>query len=247
MISKAEINFVRSLQQRKIRYEHGLFVAETPKVVNDIFDSGLKLHNLFYTDINAIPAGLEGSPLVSEVSASELERISSLTTPNRVLALFHLPETSAPDESKPFIIADLINDPGNLGTILRTADWFGYQQVLCPPDAVDAFNSKTVQSTMGSIARVRVYYRSYAEIAALLSGHHVFSADAGGEDLHSIEVPALYSLVVGSESHGISTAMKELTDEFVSIEKHSAGIGPESLNASVAAAICMFYLKNKTL
>lgn len=245
MISKAQISFIRSLQQKKIRHEEGLFVAETPKVVSDILGSGLRLHSLYYTDSNAVPREFKGSPLTFEISQAELGRISSLTTPNRVLALFFIPKLPKPDNKNPFLVADLINDPGNLGTIIRTADWFGYHQILCPPDSVDVFNPKTVQSTMGSIARVHVYYQSYAEMAVLLDQHHVFSADAGGKTLHDIEVPPLFSLVIGSESHGISQPMKELTNEFISIEKQSAGTGPESLNASVAAAICMFYLKNK--
>lgn len=244
MISKAQIQFIRSLQHRKCRHEEGLFIAETPKVIFDILSSGLRLHSLYTVDSSTIPIEFRGSPIVFQISDSELRRISCLQTPNKMLALFFIPQMPAPNPTFPFIIADQINDPGNLGTIIRTADWFGFNQILCPPESVDVYNPKTVQSTMGSISRTNVYYKNYLEIGSLLSGHQVLAADAAGKPFNEIELVSPTSLIIGSESHGISDFMKDISSEIISIQKKSIGIGPESLNASVAAGICMFHLSN---
>jgi TrmH family RNA methyltransferase len=238
MLTKSKIKYIQSLQQKKYREEEGVFVGEGPKVVAEL----LIAPNIQAVEVFALEDWAEKNRELlntdlTVVSEQELEKISGLVSPKDVVALFKKPVFTADSpEGKVSLLLDGIQDPGNLGTIIRTADWFGIDLVYCTPDTVDVFNSKVVQSTMGSIGRVNV---SYVDLAQTIKEHHnisVYVAALNGENLFQMESPKEAFLVIGNESKGVSEAILQLATHKV----HIPGKGKaESLNASVAAGIIL--------
>ena len=236
---------VRRLAQKKFREETGLFIVEGTKSVLDLLHSELAVETVY-----ALPLWLEEHAddlrgvTCESVSESELERISCLTTPQQVLAVAVRPEPSLDDLNfgRTLLMLDGIRDPGNLGTMVRTADWFGIRQVVCSPDCVELTNPKVVQATMGSFARVKVVYTDLPELLA--SGRvtgNVYGTFMEGEPLKEAAFRAGDVLVIGSEGKGISPDVAARVTRRVSIPAgvHS-GERAESLNASIAAAIVMY-------
>src|SRR5690554_886055 len=166
MLSKSQIRLVTSLKQKKFRQQHGAFLVEGTKSVQEFLRSDYQILSLFYlpgtlTKMGKIPENTE----LFEVSEVELKKISQLTTPQHVLALVKIPEFSHVDSLERLdmrgrfaLVLDEVQDPGNLGTIIRTADWFGFSDIFCSKGTVDAYSPKTVQATMGSLSRLRVWY-----------------------------------------------------------------------------------------
>ena len=191
MLSKSQISFINSLKQKKYREEQQLFVAEGAKIVPELLNSSIIVKQIYATSDflrnNLIPSTVERF----EIKENELERISSLTKANEVLAVCETPNYVLDNESlkgKLTVVLDDIKDPGNLGTIIRIADWFGIENIVCSSETVDAFNPKVVQATMGSIARIKVHYVSLTEFlqvqslkfkvsvyGALLEGKNIYS------------------------------------------------------------------------
>ncbi len=254
MISKALIKHIRSLHQSKFRNEHNQFIAEGPKVVKELLHSRFSLITLcattawieeHATEINASKAE------VISVSPAELERISALSTPNQVLAVFEYDsETSIPaiDSNELILVLEHLRDPGNLGTIIRIADWFGIKTIICSEQTVDVYNPKTVQSTMGSLARVNVHY---TELEALLQGQHgkipIIASVLKGENISTASLPKGGLLLIGSESHGLSEALISLSSQQITIPAfHSSqDESAESLNASIAAALMCYEFRRR--
>ena len=236
---------VRRLAQKKFREETGLFIVEGTKSVLDLLHSELAVTAVF-----AMPQWLEehadelSGVACESVSESELERISCLTTPQQVLAVAVRPAPTLDDLDfgRNLLMLDGIRDPGNLGTMVRTADWFGIRQVVCSPDCVELTNPKVVQATMGSFARVKVVY---TDLPALLSSGKVRGEVCGafmdGVPLKEVPFSAGDVLVIGSEGSGISPEVSARVTRRVSIPAgvHS-GERAESLNASIAAAIVLY-------
>lgn len=232
MISKNQIKYIRSLQQKKYRDELKLFVAEGPKVVNDLLQSNYVVREIFTTDLKLINT----SKNVYEIKEKELESISSFHTPNKILAVFEV-KTNTVDinslKDKLVIALDDMRDPGNLGTIVRLADWFGIINVICSETCVDLYNPKTIQSTMGSIARVNVVYASLEEV--LPKFKNVYGAVLDGHSIYKEKLAAEAVVVIGSESHGISESLLKFITHKISIPSFS--LGADSLNAATACAI----------
>ena len=162
MLSKSQISFIRSLHQKKYRKEHGLFIVEGIKSIKEFFQSSYQIHTIFYNSeqYNLLPK-LPANINLFEVKNAELDKISTLQTPQGFLALIHIPknrELALTALKNQFtLVLDGVQDPGNMGTIIRTADWFGFKNIICSADCVEVFNPKTVQATMGSLARINVY------------------------------------------------------------------------------------------
>lgn len=235
MVSKAQIKNIRLLHQKKHRDELGLFIAEGPKIVNDLLDSPYNAKEIFAVK-EFQPAGRTKTTLVSQ---SELEQISCLSAPNQVLGIFEIPpgtDSSFPDlkDLKELVIAlDDIRDPGNLGSILRVADWFGIKYVLCSESCVDLYNPKVVQATMGSMARVQV---RYVDLAGLLKGYpHVYGAVLNGKNIYREKLPRAGVILIGNEAKGISEALLKHVSVKISIPGFSKGA--DSLNAAIATAV----------
>jgi TrmH family RNA methyltransferase len=241
MISKAQIGLIKSLDQKKYRNDYKLFFVEGIKIVNELLISEFKLHSLFalneWVDANSDICSVY-SDKINLVSPAELKQISCLSTPNQVLALFKIPESVTPDLKNSDIILCLesIRDPGNLGTIIRIADWYGIKYIFCSQDCVDVYNPKVIQSTMGSIARVMVEYVGLKDFLLSQKEYHSYATELQGKNIHKTELKYPAAVVIGNESQGISTEVSEICTEVISIPKYG---GAESLNAAMASAILL--------
>ena len=244
MISKAKIKLLHSLKQPKYRKLHGAFLAEGSINVCDFLKGPLTVREVYGTGdwienhrdlVHRIPAEV--------VNAAELGKISALKNPPEVVALVEKPVYQLPEAAKihKYVLAlDDLHDPGNLGTIIRTADWFGIQDIICSKESVDAFNPKVVQATMGSLARVRVHYTSLIEyFGQKPSNLKVFGATLGGAPIAKVSKPGKGILLIGSEAHGISEALYPFIDEQIKIPPAPES-GAESLNAAVATALVCY-------
>jgi TrmH family RNA methyltransferase len=243
MPTKAQLKAVRDLQHRKERTVQGRFLVQGPKLVAELLGSALHTEVVYATEEAAAEMHLPDAVLLP---AHELERIGTLESGNSVVAVARMPLRDpivglAEDEL--VIALDGIGDPGNLGTVLRIADWFGVRRVLCSSHSVDAFGPKCVQASMGAIFRVEVHY---AELAARLadlrsSGAALQVASMEGRSVFHASLARPAVLVLGSESHGVSDAVRALGGELISVPRIG---GAESLNvAMAAAALCMEYTR----
>lgn len=244
MISKTSIKQLHALQQNKLRRKYGRFLAEGSINVLDFMNGPLKIVQLFATEEWIASHQKELSGLACEsVSRKEMERISALKNPSKVLAVVEKPEYLLPDITTIdhyVLVLDDIKDPGNMGTIIRTADWFGVSDIVCSAKTVDAFNPKVVQATMGSLARVRIHYTSLPDyFAGKPEDLKVFGAVLNGHNIRKVGKPGKGILLIGSEAHGISQVLYPFIDERIRIPA-GVGSGAESLNAAVATAIMCY-------
>lgn len=238
-ISKNQLKLITSLSQKKYRTKHQLFIAEGVKVVEEFLNSTLKVHLLFCTD--DFVCSVDKDKIVN-VSENELKKISRLKTPNKVFAIFEALEESTLQEKGLIVALDAVNDPGNLGTIIRLCDWFGVAQLVCSLDTVDCFNQKVVQASMGSLTRVSIVYtdlHSYVEETKL----PVFIADMDGENVYGSSLPKEAVLIMGNEANGISEPIRKLLNHKVSIPRFGAIQETESLNVATATAILLSEFK----
>ncbi len=238
-LSKNHIKLITSLQQKKYRQKHKLFVAEGVKVVNELLNSTFKVAQLFITDDFEVSTEIENIIIVTE---KELKKISQLKTPNKVVGLFKIPETLSTKNTGIIIALDAINDPGNLGTIIRLCDWFGVQKLVCSATTVDCYNQKVVQASMGSLTRVEIIY---TDLIGFLNETDLptFIADMEGENVYKIDLPKEAVFVMGNEANGISDAIRKLVDAKISIPRFGNIQETESLNVATAAAILLSEFK----
>ena len=243
MISKNQIKLVRQLEQKKYRQREGLFVAEGPKVVGDLLVHGFRAHMLFATDDWTCPPGCAPGATAVAVSADELRRLSFLQHPQQVLAVFPIPGEQVPavpsgGGDEPLLLAlDGVQDPGNLGTIIRIADWFGIDTLLCSRDTADAWNPKVVQATMGSIARVHLVYCDLVDVLSA-TPLPVYGTLLDGADLYREPLTAGGIVVMGNEGNGISPAVRQTISRRLLIPSYHRGDdAAESLNVAIATAV----------
>ena len=250
MLSKNRIKFFSSLALKKFRESNGFFMAEGEKIVREILLSGnslLEPAELLACDefLSAIPEDyLKHDLKITPVSEIELKKISALSAPNKAALLVKMPSYIASPEnivnSLSLVLED-IRDPGNLGTIIRTADWFGIKDIFCSRESVDAFNPKTVQSTMGAIARVRIHYVDLLELISYYKekyGMGIIGTMLNGEDIRNSEIQENAMIIFGNESRGISEDIEKLLTGKVKIPAFNNGEeGSESLNVASAVAI----------
>jgi TrmH family RNA methyltransferase len=230
---KKDIKWVRSLQQKKFRNESSCFVVEGRKGVEEGLKSEFKIHSVYTTDADWASV----HPDAMLVHMREMEQMSSLTSPSPYLAVFHGRENNAEwDRSKSVMVLDGIADPGNMGTIIRTAEWFGIETILSTPDCVEIYNPKVVQATMGSVFRMHVIVLSEEDMAHGLKAndYYIIAADLQGSTIYKFDFKQKLAIIIGSESHGVRPAMRSMVDEFVTIPGNGRA---ESLNASVAATV----------
>jgi TrmH family RNA methyltransferase len=238
MLSRNEVKYIQSLCQKKQRQEEGLFVAEGTKLVNELLQSGYPIRKLY-----ALPSWAEDNSAavpVTIVTEIELQKISGLQAPNQVLAIAEqrIPLTEPQFHNQVTIVLDDIQDPGNLGTIIRIADWFGIKQVVASEDTVELYNPKVIQGTMGSFARVNFWYRS---LRAFLEASTVpvYGALLNGKNMHGEPPVTEGLLVIGNESKGISKELLRFISHPITIPRLG---GAESLNAAVATGIIVSHL-----
>lgn len=234
MLSKNELKYIQSLCQKKQRTAERLFIAEGVKLVQELIVAGYPITKIYATEQWIMP---KGNYDVTRISEQELEKISSLQTPNQVLAIVQQQEPADEPQwnQKLTLVLDGIQDPGNMGTIIRIADWFGIDQIIASEDTVELYNPKVIQSTMGSFMRVKVWY---GDIASLLSKNEVpvYGAVLDGKSMYDVMPPETGILVIGNESKGIREELQSLIDERITIPRIGQA---ESLNAAVALGILL--------
>jgi len=256
MLVKSQVKYIQSLGQKKFRDQEGVFIAEGPKMVRELLKaSNVQLLHLFALvsfreegeEKKRISPAREGIPLerredipFTEVTEGELERLSYLSTPNQVLAVFKKPVFPHPDADQGVsLVLDGIQDPGNLGTIVRIADWFGIRQVVCTRDSADVFSPKAAQSTMGSISRVQV---SYEDPEAIMDRHPalpVYAAVLDGKSIYEAQPITRGWVIIGNESKGIREELLKRSTHPITIPRLGQA---ESLNAAVATGIILSHL-----
>ena len=233
MITRAEILDIKSLATKQGREELGAFIAEGEKLVGEIRNSSLRIRRILQTK----PIFADGE-LISE---KEMERISQLKSANSVLAVVELPKhkLSLANPTKNLVLClDRIQNPGNLGTIIRLADWFGISDIVCSEDTADCFNPKVVQATMGAILRVRVHYTNLAAWLSSQSGACIYGTFLEGENIYNAQLEKSGVIVMGNEGQGISDEVAEQVTHKLLIPPYPADrCGSESLNVAVATAV----------
>jgi RNA methyltransferase, TrmH family len=243
MLSKSQVKYIQSLAQKKFRDADGVFIIEGPKLLEEFLkinrDAIINIYAL--ESWTALNIDLGRNLMVTEVSEIELSKISSLKTPNEVLALVKQRKVDfKPDLNNRITIAlDAIRDPGNLGTIIRIADWFGVKNIICSKDCADCYNSKVVQSTMGSIGRVNIIYDDLKSRLKQYEHINIYAADLDGADVRAMEKPEAGIIVIGNESKGVSAEIEQLVTGKITIPRIGKA---ESLNAAVATAIILSHL-----
>lgn len=232
-LSKNHLKLITSLSQKKYRHKYKLFIVEGIKVVQEFLNSSYELEILFSTE-----SSFSYLDSFIEVSEQELKKISSLKTPNKVIALFKIPVEKNSSSSGLIVALDAINDPGNLGTIIRLCDWFGIDQLLCSKETVDCYNTKVVQSSMGSLTRVAISYVDLKEYLTSVS-IPVFITDMDGDNIYEMKPPTSAVLVMGNEANGISNSIKQIVSTKISIPRYGNSQLTESLNVATATAILL--------
>ena len=233
MVSKNEIKRVQQLELKKFRQREQLFVAEGPKVVGDLIRCGFKPQAIYAT-ANYQPAQGICPTLITD---DELRKLSFLQHPQQVLAVFGIPQQEQVPEPKGLCLAlDGVQDPGNLGTIIRIADWFGIDTIYCSADTADAWNPKVVQATMGSIARVNIFY---IDLPTMLRNTQlpVYGTLLDGNDIYQQQLSKEGIIVMGNEGNGISAEVRQLVTHRLLIPCYREGDAAESLNVAIATAI----------
>jgi len=236
-LSKNHLKLITSLSQKKYRQKHKLFAVEGVKVVHEFLNSSFELDILFSTETS-----FSHLNNYFEISEQELNKISTLKTPNKVLALFKIPEQQRVAPAGLIIALDTINDPGNLGAIIRLCDWFGVEQLVCSKETVDCYNTKVIQASMGSLTRIVIHYTDLKEYFEGLS-IPIFIADMEGENIYNTELPSSAVLVMGNEANGVSDSIRNIVDAKISIPRFGNYQQTESLNVATATAILLSEFK----
>ena len=236
-ISIQKLKWLKSLQMKKNRDKEGCFIIEGEKISKECIDSipdQIHLIACLSDVLHLIPSSIQDKCHV--ITKKELERVSKLKTPNKLIVILNKPDIILFKPKEKFLILDNIQDPGNLGTIIRTADWFGINQIICSLDSADLYNSKTLQSSMGSFMRVQVFYK---ELIPLLSSHkfNIAGALLHGSALSEKSLLNSNAIMLGNEGKGISLDLERFCTNPVKI---SGTGGAESLNVSIAASILMY-------
>lgn len=245
MFTKTHAKYIQSLHHKKFRDEFGVFFAEGPRAVGDL----LQAANLHCTLLIATADWLlahanliKKIPEVLEVQPHELQKASALQQAHQVLAVFNKKTTDADIPAATgnlTLLLDGLQDPGNMGTIIRTADWFGVQQIVCTPDCADQYNPKVVQGTMGSLARIQLYYSDAAEWLQNRGEVNVYATMLDGIPLQKVAPFKSGIIILGNEGRGISAELLQLANKKITIPRRG---GAESLNAGVAMGIVLAHI-----
>lgn len=247
MLSKSQISLLKSLQHKKDRTEHGLFLVEGYKSVIEFINSSYQVEAIYHTASFASKMlNLSQKINLYNISVTEIEKISSLKTPRQVIALVKIPAWPALNnvklKQKFSLVLDGIQDPGNMGTIIRTADWFGISNIICSEDTVDVYNPKVVQASMGSLSRINVHYTNLATVLHQ-AGLPVFGAMLNGENIYNTNFGAEGLIVMGNEGNGLRPEIEKLINKAVTIP----GTGSvESLNVAIATALFCSEIKRNS-
>jgi TrmH family RNA methyltransferase len=255
MLSKRWIKLIKSLEYKKFRIKENLFLAEGDKLVSDLLKAGFDVKVLIGTDAYFAGAGT-GIHEVCEtivVNEDEISRASHLKNPQQCMALCRIPQYSLPEDSVNghlLLLLDGIQDPGNLGTIVRLASWFGIRDIVCSPDSADIYSPRTVQATMGAIVQVRTHYMDPEIFLTANQGENltVLGTYLEGENIYIANLPATGIVVIGNEGNGIRESLLPFITRKLTIPCFSSLPGqPDSLNVSTATAIVLSEFRRRHL
>lgn len=236
-ISNAQIKHLRALQLKKFRQKYNQFIVEGSKSVDEFIASSVKCLGVFGSEeeIRRCSTALDPSSCFVGTS-KQLSQMTSMKSHQNVLAVFEIPANKPLDESASLILLlEDIRDPGNLGTIVRTAEWFGLNQVICSKSSVDCFNTKVIQASMGSLSRVHVHYEDLPDFIKSLPTYDLVLTDMAGEDYKKVALQKSL-LVIGNEGQGVSDELRKLAKKTITIPRKGKA---ESLNAAVSTAILL--------
>ena len=238
MITKNQIKLIKSLRLKKNRIESGFFIAEGEKIIDELLESKLEVINIFSTSEK-----YNIFDYFVPINIYQLKKISNQKTPNKVLGLFKIPKSSEIDFNSNIIALEEINDPGNLGAIIRLCDWFGIKNIICSSNSVDCYNPKVIQASMGSICRVNI---SYMDFQKLLDSkdYNTVAADLNGQNLKDFPFSENQIIFFGSESNGFSKKLSSKIDHRITIQRFNDNV--ESLNLATSVGIILSELKNQT-
>ena len=244
MINKSSVKYIQSLQHKKFRDEHSAFIAEGPKVVEELLQNNIfECEHVYSTEngLNFLKENLKKTlaDRLIVIQEFELDKISALSTANNLLAVFKKKPmvNRISISNKITLFLDDIQDPGNLGTIIRTADWFGIETIFCSSATADCYNPKVVQSTMASLGRVNIIYGNIKDELAKHDNINKYAAVLGGKNIADIGKIKEAIIIIGNESKGVSADVLAMANEKITIPKIGEA---ESLNAGVAAGIILF-------
>lgn len=235
MLSKNQVKLIQKLHHKKYRNELNLFIVEGKKSINEFLQAGYTPQLLIATE--AFTTNVP-QHLITPVSKDELRKVSALQNPDEGLAVFEQPKHKGILQEGVIVALDNVQDPGNLGTIIRLCDWFGVEALLCNTQTVDCYNPKVVQASMGSLTRVAVHY---LDLAAFLTttALPVYTMDLEGENLYTATFPKDCILILGNEANGITAEVRALSNEVITIPRFSKHQRTESLNVAMAGAIIL--------
>ena len=231
MITKNQIKLIKSLRLKKNRIQSGFFIAEGEKIIDELLESKLEVVNIFsYLEKYNI------SEYFIPTKISQLKQISNLKTPNKVLGLFKVPKNSEIDFNSNIIALEAINDPGNLGAIIRLCDWFGIKNIICSTNSVDCYNPKVIQSSMGSICRVNISYMDLDNLF-IEKCYKTVAADVNGKSLTKYKFSENQIIFFGNESNGFSENLSSKIKNKITIERFNNNVDSLNLASSVAIVL----------
>tara|TARA_B100001175_G_scaffold306636_1_gene304963 strand:+ start:3131 stop:3856 length:726 start_codon:yes stop_codon:yes gene_type:complete len=239
MITKNQIKLIKSLRIKKNRIQSGFFIAEGEKIVDELIESDLETINIY-----SISEKYNNLKNYNSINTTQLKQISNLKSPNNVLGVFKIPTNQEIDFNANIIALEDINDPGNLGAIIRLCDWFGIKNIICSENSVDCYNPKVIQSTMGSISRVNISYMKFDDLI-LLSNHKTIAADLNGKNLKEYLFSDKQIIFFGSESKGLTKKLSSKIKDKITIERYNNNV--ESLNLASSVAIFLSELNNQII
>lgn len=223
------------MDKKKFRQKYNLFLVEGNKIICELFESNFKIKEIFSTD----PQKLDRTDVpVTYVSENELKKVSFLKTPKDSIAVCHLNSEQKMEDQNVQLVLDGIQDPGNLGTIIRLADWFGIEQIICSNDTVDFYNPKVIQASMGSFTRVNMVYCDLVEYLSETENINI-GTDMEGENIYTFQRPEKINLILGNEGNGMRPETERLLQKNISIPRFGKSQSTESLNVSMAAGIIL--------
>lgn len=237
MLTSHKIKIIQSLDKKKFRQKYNLFLVESNKIIKELANSRVKVLEIYSTNPEELKNVFENLSIF-EINENELRKISFLQNPKDSVALCQLEPCQIDDSKSIQIVLDGIQDPGNLGTIIRLADWFGIEQIVCSQDTVDFFNPKVLMSTMGSFVRVNV---CYTDLESYLKTYNypIIGTDMDGENIYKKDFPSKFSLVMGNEGNGMRPNVEKFLTDIVSIPRFGKQQSTESLNVSMATGIIL--------
>ncbi|MDP9955306.1 TrmH family RNA methyltransferase [Epilithonimonas hungarica] len=235
MLTAHTIKTIQSLDKKKYRQKYNLFLVEGNKIIKELPDSDYEIENLYSVN----PENLSfKTKEIEKILLNELKKISFLQHPKDSVAVCKIPENKILKDVSIQLILDGIQDPGNLGTIIRLADWFGIEQIICSNDTVDVYNPKVIQATMGSFLRVNVCYTDLEEYLSTYQ-YPTLGTDMNGENIYKIEFPEKFSLIFGNEGNGLRASTENLISKMITIPRFGKNQSTESLNVSMSAGIIL--------